>query len=138
MAQRFERKHLIKLSRFLDMMYKPSEVAEVIGVTMDTVYRSYLPGGCPFERDKNDDYWIHGLAFRAWVEEVHGKRKLGRLEDGQAWCLTCRKPVALARPKERFRNRYVVIYQGKCADCKNKVNRAYAVSTDPGLEGQRD
>lgn len=36
---------IVRLARFLDMMYRPSEVAEEIGVTQDTVYRSYLPAG---------------------------------------------------------------------------------------------
>jgi len=33
--------HIIKLSRLLNMLYKPSEIAEEIGVSVDTVYRSY-------------------------------------------------------------------------------------------------
>ena len=32
--------HIIKLGRLLDMMYKPAEIADEIGVTPDTVYRS--------------------------------------------------------------------------------------------------
>jgi len=39
--------HIIKLGRLLNMLYKPSEIAEEIGVAQDTVYRSYLPAGAP-------------------------------------------------------------------------------------------
>lgn len=131
MAQRFERKHLIRLSRLLDMMYKPSEIADEIEVTTETIYRSYLPGGCPFERDKNEDIWINGVSFRDWVEKVHAQRKLGSLAEGEAWCLVCKKAVQLVKPKERFRGRYVVIFQGKCPACGRKVNRAYAASSSP-------
>ena len=130
MGQRFLRVHLIRLGRLLNMMYKPSEIAEEIGVTTETVYRSYLPGGAPFERDKAGNIWLHGTSFAAWVLSVNGKRKLGALEAGQAWCLRCRKAVPLVRPRMRFEGRYVKIFQGKCETCGAKINRAYAASTD--------
>ncbi len=130
MGQRFMRIQLIKLCRLLDMLYKPSEIAEEIGVTTETVYRSYLPGGSPFERDKDGNIWIHGTSFAAWVRSVTVKKEMNRLADGQAWCLRCRKPVALVRPRERFKGRYVKIYQGKCEACGAKINRAYAASSE--------
>ena len=33
------------------MDYKLSEIAEVLEVHPDTVYRSYIPAGCPYEKD---------------------------------------------------------------------------------------
>ena len=134
MGQRFERKHLIRLCRFMDMMYRPSEVASIVGVTVQTVYRSYLPDGCPFEQDKNGDFWVHGLSFKGWVELEHKKRKQGKLADGEAWCLICHKAVAQAAPQERYRNQYVVIYQGRCPECKSKINRAYSAKTEKAEE----
>jgi hypothetical protein len=128
MAQRFLRVHLIKLARLLDMMYRPAEIAEELGVTSDTVYRSYLPGGCPFERDKIGDIWIHGVSFAAWVRAVHERKGGTPLAEGQAWCLRCRRPVALVKPKLRHTSRYTKIYQGRCETCGAKVNRAYAAS----------
>lgn len=133
MAQRFERKHMIRLVRLMDMMYRPGEIAEEIGMTTDTIYRNYLPGGCPFERDKTGNIWIHGTSFAAWVKSVTVKKEINSLADGQAWCLRCRKAVALTRPRERFRGRYVAIYQGKCEVCGARINRAYAASAE--LEG---
>jgi hypothetical protein len=134
MSPRFTRLNLIKLGRLMDMLYKPSEIAEEIGVTMETVYRSYLPGGCPFERDKAGNYWIHGISFAEWVRSVTARKEMNRLADGQAWCLRCRKAVALVKPRQRFKGRYVVIYQGKCDSCGAKVNRAYSAAEDPGKE----
>jgi hypothetical protein len=133
MGQRFLRVHLIKLSRLMDMEYKPSEIAEEIGVTTETVYRSYLPGGCPFRRDQADAIWIHGLSFSEWVRAQTRKKIVQPLQDGQAWCMKCRRAVALVRPRERFRGRYVVIFQGKCETCEMRINRAYAA-----VEVQRD
>lgn len=128
--QRFERKHLIKLARLLDMQYKPSEIAKEIGVTTETVYRSYLPGGCPFTRDKkNNDIWIHGTSFAAWVESVKERRHVGHLEDGEAWCFNCKSAVQMLKPKKRHEGRYTAIYQGRCAVCGAVVNRAYSASS---------
>ncbi len=127
-TQQFTRIQISKLPRLMEMMYRPSEIAEEIGVTAETVTRNYLPNGCPFERDKNGNIWIHGLSFAAWVRSVQAQRKQGRLEDGQAWCLRCEKAVPLDKPKLRFKGRYVVIFQGKCDACGSKINRAYAAS----------
>ncbi len=131
MGQRFMRVHLIRLPRLMNMMYKPSEIAEEIGVTTETVYRSYLPGGCPFTRDKEGNIWINGLAFAAWVRSVHGKRKTVGLADGEAFCLVCHKAVPLEHPRRRFSGRYVEIYQGKCPECGTRINRAFAAGNGP-------
>jgi hypothetical protein len=133
MGQRFLRVHLIKLPRLLNMLYRPSEIAEEIGVTVDTVYRSYLPGGAPFDQDKAGNIWIHGLSFAEWVRSCVTRKEINRLADGQAWCFRCRKAVPMLRPKLKFRGRYVAIFQGKCEDCGAKINRAYAASEAEGL-----
>lgn len=131
-GQRFQRKHLIRLSRLLDMMYKPSELAEEIGVTVDTVHRSYLPGGAPFERDEKGQVWIHGSSFAAWAQTAaRSNRDQWKLEDGQAWCFNCRGVVTMLKPKLRHEGRYTKIYQGKCATCGKAVNRAYAAADVP-------
>lgn len=118
--------HIIKLSRLLDMLYKPSEIAEEIGVTQDTVYRSYLPAGLPHVRDEQDHVWIHGPAFIAWARETISQRKSKRkgLGENQAWCMRCNQPVEMNRPKVVHQNRYIRIMQSACPHCKTKVNRA--------------
>jgi len=49
-----------RLKRLLDMMYKPSELAEEVGFSLQQVYRVYVPGGCPVERDSRNHIWING------------------------------------------------------------------------------
>ncbi|MHB8135699.1 MAG: hypothetical protein ACYDH1_15935 [Anaerolineaceae bacterium] len=121
----FKREQLIKLQRLLDMLYKPSEIADEIGVSKDTVYRSYLPAGAPHERDKLGSIWIHGPSFREWVLNQVGARQRTKheLQLNEAWCLTCNKPVAIQNQKERPVNRYLNLIYGYCPDCKTKVNR---------------
>ncbi|HKJ37257.1 MAG TPA: hypothetical protein VJ972_00650, partial [Anaerolineales bacterium] len=70
--------HIIKLSRLLDMMYKPSEIAEEIGVTQDTIHRSYLPAGLPHHRDEQGHVWIHGPAFVSWARHTIANKKKDR------------------------------------------------------------
>ena len=120
----FTRKIIIRLPRLLDMMYKPSEIAAEIEVTTETVMRSYLPEGAPFERDAKGAVWIHGKTFAAWVRAVNYKqRKIVSLLPGQGWCCRCNAAVEMIKPRVRHRGRYVTIMQGKCPACGAKVNR---------------
>ena len=132
MATRFMRKQLIRMGRLLDMMYRPSEVAEEIEMTTATIYRACLPDGAPFTRDKGGDIWIHGKSFAAWALELQKKRHPGRLADGEAWCFNCKGPVVMLKPRRKHLGRYTAIYQGRCTVCGQVVNRAYAASWRPG------
>ena len=49
---KLSRPQVIRLDRLLQMDYKPFEIAELLEVHIDTVYRSYLPAGCPYEKDE--------------------------------------------------------------------------------------
>lgn len=123
---KFRHEQVVKLARLLDMLYKPAEIAEEIGVTPDTVYRSYLPDGCPHSRDKRNNIWIHGPAFVQWAKSTLANRKAGRqpMPEGLAWCLRCGKAVPLIDPKPKRANRYIQILQAKCPYCQTTVNRA--------------
>jgi hypothetical protein len=122
--------HIIKLGRLLDMLYRPSEIAEEIGVTTDTVCRSYLPAGLPHSRDAKGRIWIHGPAFVAWARETICQKKSKRqgLPAEHAWCMKCNQPVALIDPITKAVNRYLEILQALCPQCGKKVNRARARS----------
>lgn len=122
--------HIVKLGRLLNMMYKPSEIAEELGVAQDTVYRSYLPAGLPHERDEHGGVWIHGTAFVAWAKATIAQRKSKRkgLPDGHAWCMKCNQPVPILHSKIKPINRYLELMQGKCPTCQSVVNRARARS----------
>ncbi len=123
--------HIVKLGRLLDMLYHPAEIAEEIGVTPDTVYRSYLPAGLPHTRDEHNEIWIHGPAFVAWARETISKKRSKRagLPDGQGWCMKCKQPVALVNPIVKPSNRYLELLQAPCPQCGRTVNRARARQT---------
>ena len=128
--------HIIKLGRILDMLYKPGEIADEIGVTQDTVYRSYLPAGLPHTRDTKGNVWIHGPAFVAWARETISMRKSKRagLLDDHAWCMKCNRPVRLNQPRVKIVNRYLELLQAPCPGCGRTVNRARARQQKAGAQ----
>lgn len=119
---------IIRLSRILNMMYKPSEIAEEIEVTTDTIYRSYLPAGLPHTRDEQGNIWIHGPTFVSWAKETVCKRKSQRsgLPPDHAWCMKCNRPVRMQSPTVKAVNRYIEMIQASCPQCGRTVNRARA------------
>lgn len=121
------RSQIIKLDRLLYMKYRPSEIAEIIGVHADTVRRSYLMAGCPYERDERGHIWIVGTEFKDWAREIIAQRKkkpTSPMKADEAWCMKCNKRVQLINPKPVKVNRYLELLQSKCPDCGTTVNRA--------------
>jgi hypothetical protein len=116
---------IIRLTRLLDMLYKPAEIAAEIGVHPDTVYRSYIPAGCPTVVDSAGHFWIHGPAFVAWARQTVTQRASKRqpLTEGQAWCMRCDHPVELIAPTVRPINHYLELLQASCPICGTQVNR---------------
>lgn len=126
---RLARAQIIRLSRLLNMKYKPSEIASLLEVSVDTVRRSYLAAGCPHERDSSGRVWIVGTSFKLWAENVLNKRKrksLNPMAKDEAWCFRCNKRVKINKPKKITVNRYLEILQSICPNCSTKVNRAQA------------
>ena len=109
----------LRLGKLLDMLYKPSELAEEIGFAVDQVDRVYVPLGCPRERDSRKRLWINGKAFAEWYEATYPKQTL--LPD-EAFCLTCKKPVKIHKPVERKMGRLFYLIC-ECPNCGRKLAR---------------
>jgi len=118
---------IIRLKRILDMLYKPSELAEEIGVNVDTIYRSYIPAGLPCIHYQQQ-VWVHGPAFVAWAQETitKNKRKRAGLPEGHAWCMKCNQPRLMQKPRIAYSNPYIQIIQSACPICGTTMNRAAA------------
>ncbi len=116
------REQLIKVGHLLNMRYRPAEIAEEIGCHPDTIFRSYIPAGCPHERDSRGRVWVIGTAFRDWAKETF-TRKASGLPADHAYCLKCRKAVKIVSPEERPTIRQFVVITGTCPECGSKVNR---------------
>ena len=131
---KFGRSQIIRLGRLLNMRYTPAEIAHEIGVTVDTVYRSYIPAGCPAEQDLDGRIWIVGTEFRQWVR-LTKRRKQKHPEfskPGVGWCFHCSKPVRIMQASIQPVNYYLELLQGECEFCGNIVNRAQATHEKQG------
>lgn len=123
---------VIKTARLLNMLYKPSEIAEELGVTTDTVLRSYIPAGLPCTKDDTRHLWIHGLTCAAWVRDMARQRRANRpkMPPGFGWCMKCNKAVEMpaALVTVRPATRHFEIMQAPCPHCNSTVNRARGVA----------
>ena len=125
------RAQVIRLSRLLYMKYRPSEIAEILGVNTDTVYRSYLPAGCPHTRDGKGHYWIVGTEFKSWAEAVIAKRKRRKnkpMAHDEGWCVKCNQRVKKGKNLNiKPVNKNLELVQWICPHCGSIVNRAQKV-----------
>lgn len=106
-----------KLRKLLYMEYTPNELAEELGINVRQFYFVYLPLGCPHERDSRRHYWIVGTQFKEWYLETYQTRKLAKNE---AYCVSCKKPVAILNPEENS-NEGLTYLISRCPECGNKV-----------------
>ena len=75
-----------RLHELLPMEYRPSEVAEVVGVSVDTIYRGWLRAGAPHRRDDTGHIWIVGSELATWLRGFERKLSV-TLEEGEVFCL---------------------------------------------------
>lgn len=130
---RLARAQIIRLGRLLNMKYRPAEIGELLGISADTVRRTYLQAGCPHERDEHGHIWIVGTAFRTWANEVIAERKRktnNPMAEDEAWCLRCNERVKIKNPKVKPVNLYIELLQSVCGSCGSIVNRARAKETN--------
>lgn len=121
----FKRPQIIRLGRLLDMEYKPSEIAEELGVNVSAVYQTYMPAGCPCRRDYKNHIWIHGSSFASWARAINeqNKKTVFHLEEDQAWCLKCNAVVKMEDAHRRTIKKNLIMIFGTCAVCGGKVNK---------------
>lgn len=127
MTPKLSRAQVMRLKGLRDMLYLPGEIGERLGVTAQTVRRSILPAGAPFQRDAGGRIWIPGKAFREWARshlaEIRSKNLKPLVKD-QGYCLKCKAVVTMVRPRMLSKNgRGVAQVQGACPTCGGKVNR---------------
>jgi hypothetical protein len=114
---------LTTLRMILDMMYKPPELAEEIGVNVDTIYRSWMPAGMPYEIDDRGRYWIHGPAFVGWVKDGKDAATKDMMAPDQGWCTKCKARVQMKDPTIRPITRSLEMMASPCVTCGCTVNR---------------
>lgn len=127
----FNHAQIVRLGRLLDMLYTPAEIAEELGVSVDTVKRSYIRSGLPVTKDATGHTWIHGLTFRSWAGKLNAERKKPtreKLRQDQAYCLKCKKVIDDFKPTHiKPVNRYLQLLQGSCPNCGRTVNKSQGI-----------
>lgn len=111
-----------RMGRLLPMEYRPSEIAEVLGVSKDTIYRGWVPAGVPCRRDEVGNLWIVGTDLAAWLRERLKKPSV-HLREGEAFCLHCQRAVEIGPPIEREVAERAILVRGTCPRCGSSVAR---------------
>lgn len=114
---------IVRAPGLLPMQYKPSELADDIGLPVSTL-RDWLAAGAPHSRDEHNHMWVNGIEFAAWVEAERSTKPRGRrLADNEGYCLRCRRPVAVDNWTNTVPFGKLVRRSGVCSHCGGTVNR---------------
>lgn len=104
------------------MLYKPSELAEDLGIPERTL-RDWLDEGAPRTRDGRKHIWINGEEFAQWVESERKPKKERKMEAGQAYCFRCKQIVEMVDPAISYTKGKLALQTGECPLCHGKINR---------------
>lgn len=118
----------MRLKKLLDMHYKPSEIANIVGFSQRQIYRVYIPLGVPFEKDKTGHLWINGKQFAKWYASKFPKTSLGKK---QAFCLTCKQAITFSKAttKQSGNISYLLC---KCPKCGRRIAKIISNHRGPG------
>ncbi len=107
------------------MRYKVSEIAAILGVSVDTIYRSYLPAGAPAQKDAKGNIWIVGTEFAAWAKAFLANRAVrAPMGDDQVFCTTCQEVREIIDRRLMEADAHGVRrLTGRCGTCGGRVNR---------------
>lgn len=135
---RLNRSQYGRLRRLLNMLYKPSELAEETGISVDSLYRSFIPAGAPVKVDSSGRIWINGKAFEKWVHDyLTIKRKNKQpMKDNEAYCTRCNAIVEASGVKIAPYKQGIRMLSGRCSVCNAKVNRFLKVEKPAGVEDE--
>ena len=116
---RLSGKQKTRLQNLFDMMYRPSELANEIGITKRQFYRVYLPLGLPHEKDHRNHVWINGCVFREWVLDYYQEVKL---KENEIFCLTCKRSVEIVNPTQYEKSGLIYLICD-CPICGRKTSK---------------
>ncbi len=111
---------IVKAPGLLDMQYKPTELANELGIDVRAI-REWTKNGLPHQRDHQGRLWINGRELAKWVN-LHRQRPGFTLAANEAYCLRCRRKVKLLQPTISY-SVTPPLLRGKCPRCSGDVNR---------------
>ncbi len=124
-SPRLTRYQKLRVRGLLEMPYTPQLLADAIGCHRDTIYRSFVPAGCPHARDERGRITIIGTELSAWYFDNLPTKVT--LKPNEGWCFRCNRPTTMEPPLTiKPTNRHLELVTGTCSDCGGRVNRARA------------
>lgn len=123
---------IIRADGLLPMLYTPREICEEMDVP-DSTLRDWLQAGIPFERDNTQHLWINGEKFSTWVKEQQPPKKKSKLQDGEAYCMVCRRVTQITNPSTLPVMGKLVHIKGTCPHCGNIITRGGRLDRTPEL-----
>jgi hypothetical protein len=119
----FSHRVIVRAPSLLPMLYTPRELQRELGVPADT-WRDWTRQGMPSQKDEHGRIWIHGVALRHWIAQMHRAQTRVRMERDEAYCFHCRKPVKLSTSlARRVVQGKLALTQGRCPTCGGIVSR---------------
>jgi hypothetical protein len=112
---------IVRAPGLMPMLYKPSELAEHLGILSRTI-RQWVSKGLPHQRDARGHLWINGEELARWVEVQRSLKRGPKLKADEAYCVRCRRAVKLIAPARNTNGKRTLL-QGKCPQCGASVNK---------------
>jgi hypothetical protein len=135
---RVSRPVVIKMARLLYMEYKPSEIADELGISTKTIYDSYIPAGLPHRRDAAGNIWIVGTVFKEWAitilqtgSRLAKQRNKQPMKENEAYCVGCRgvREFSHITKREKYSGSRLWLY-GLCSTCGSTMVSMRKVKDD--------
>ncbi len=122
-AQRVPLPHLaiVRAPGLLPMLYRPSELAEELGVSA-AVVREWIDKGLPYQRDHRGHLWIDGRQVTEWVKVTRQRPTGSKMAEDQAYCFRCCRAVELRDPVAQYHGKQTLL-SGVCPQCGGTINR---------------
>ena len=113
---------IVRAPGLLPMFYTSRELSDELQVNRkDIVY--WIKKGLPHKRDARNHIWINGRECAAWIKNIQkSKQTKIKLEENEAYCLTCNKAVDVENPVIQDANGKLLL-KGICPTCNRKVNK---------------
>lgn len=84
-----------KRKKLLDMLYTPSELSEVLEVSKEYIYQTFIyKSALPFTKDKTGHVFVNGMDVYKWIDSLYTERKIkhsNHMAENEFYCLKCKK-----------------------------------------------
>jgi len=114
---------IVRAPGLLPMLYKPSELADDLGIPERTLRDWLAKFGAPHQRDDSGHVWVNGIEFAAWVQQMRQPKKQASLLPNQAYCFRCKQPVEMLNPQPASKTGKVKLMAATCPQCSGRIYR---------------